>query len=319
MTPNLLVGVDDFTEAHLDDIKTAANGWVTVEQVKQGQLASGREKASIEATIVMGWPNPERLLSGPCEFLQLPSVGYDQYVGKGFAERAGFRLSNASGVMSIPVAEHWLAMALALTRHIDRHVEDRRLNRWQRCESYRELHDTVLCVVGLGSIGTEVARRGLALGMRVIGVRQHPERGHDLVKDVYSTRQLEEVLPKADHVVSLLPDSAATRGLFGQRLLGRCRPGAFFYDLGRGSVVDEAALVECLRSGHLGGAGLDVFETEPLPEGSALWNLDNVIITPHSAGRSIREFDRMCNLFVENLGALREGRIPRNVVPSENL
>jgi phosphoglycerate dehydrogenase-like enzyme len=145
-----------------------------------------------------------------------------------------------------------------------------------------------LLVVGLGAIGREVARLGEAFGMRVLAVRRREG-------------DLDELLPQADVVVVTLPLTDETRGLISRERVAAMRDGAIFVNVGRGGVVDEEALVEALRSHRLRGAALDVFATEPLPESSPLWDLDNVLVSPHTAALSYRENERIVELFAENL------------------
>ena len=216
--------------------------------------------------------------------------------------------------MGIAVAEHAVAMMLALARRLPRHVRDMDERRWQRQPVYQELTGTTVCVVGLGDIGTEIARRCLGLGMKVTGVRRDAARGHDLVSTVYPLDRLAEALAEADHVVLAIPATRETEGLLDRAMLATMRPGACLYNVSRGSLVDEGALLDAIEAGHLAGAGLDVFAQEPLPADSPFWELENVIVTPHAAGRSVREFDRLCALFVANLGRYRRGEPLANAV-----
>ena len=144
-------------------------------------------------------------------------------------------------------------MMLAFTRRIPQHVRDQQDRNWRRSSRYGEIQDAVLCIVGLGSIGTEVARRGVALGMRVIGVRKHVSKRHELVDEVYPIEKLKKAVTQADHVVSILPGGAGTDRLFTADVFAHFKQGAYFYNLGRGNAVDEGALVNSLSSGHLAG------------------------------------------------------------------
>ena len=195
------------------------------------------------------------------------------------------------------------------------HVRDQEARRWQRPPPYREVTGTTACVVGLGDIGTELARRCIGLGMDVVGVRGDPRKGHEVVQKIYPSSRIAEAVAGADHVFLALPETSATRGLFDDALLARMKPGACLYNLARGPILDEEALLERLTSGHLGGAGLDVFDEEPLPPEHPLWGLENVLITPHAGGRSVREHDRLVALFTENLRRHREGAPLLNYVP----
>ena len=301
MKPHVLIAVDTFNNGHLANIVRTLNEKATWERIEQAAPAAVYRPALNRSQIVIGWPNPAWLRLSPILFHQLPSVGYDNYLNVGLEEKTGFALCNARGVMSIPVAEHFFALMFALTRHLPEHIGDKASKRWQRRPPYGEVAGSTACIVGLGDIGSEIARRCLALGLRVIGVRQHPEKGHEFVQEVYPVPQLKKALAQADHVVLIFPAGSGMERSFDAGVFEAMKPGAYFYNLARGSIVDEGALIERLQIGHLAGAGLDVFSEEPLPLDSPLWTIDNVIITPHVAGRSFREFDRLCDLFIANL------------------
>jgi phosphoglycerate dehydrogenase-like enzyme len=301
MKSHVLIAVDDFSDSHLSRIDRTVKNKATWERIEQAALAAVYQPALDRSQIVIGWPNPGWLVNSSVQFHQLPSAGYDAYLNVGLEEKPDFTLCNARGVMSIPVAEHFLALMLALIRCLPEHLGDEAGKRWQRRPTYGEVYGSTICIVGLGDIGSEIARRCLALGMRVIGVRQNPEKGHELVREVYPVQQMEKAVAQADHVVLIFPASSGRERSFDARAFGAMKPGAFFYNLARGSIIDEEALIEHLQMGHLAGAGLDVFTEEPLPPDNLLWEIDNVIITPHVAGRSYKEFDRMCELFITNL------------------
>jgi D-2-hydroxyacid dehydrogenase (NADP+) len=301
MKPHILIAVDDFNDAHLTKIRQAFEGQATWERIDQNAPEAVFRSTLNHSSIVIGWPDPAWLNQTPVQFHQLPSAGYDNYLNTGLEEKTDFTLCNARGVMSIPVAEHFLALMLALARRLPEHLNDKASKRWQRRQRYGEVSGSTICILGLGDIGSEIARRCLALGMKVIGVRQYPEKGHDLVHEVYPVQQLEKAVAQANHVVLIFPAGSGTDRFFDIAAFEAMKPGAYFYNLARGSVVDEEALVEYLRNGHLAGAGLDVFSQEPLLSESPLWSMNNVIITPHVGGRSIKEFDRLCGLFIANL------------------
>lgn len=195
--------------------------------------------------------------------------------------------TSSAGVHAIPLAEWALFGILALTKGLPRLDADTRERRWSHYP-VDEVHGTTVLVAGLGEIGREVARLAEAFGMHVLSIRR--EEGN-----------LDELLPRADSVVITLPLTTETRGLFDRGRIGLMKPGAILVNIGRGPVVDEAALVDALRSGQLRGAALDVFATEPLPPESPLWELDNVILSPHTAAQSVRENERIVELFADNL------------------
>lgn len=211
----------------------------------------------------------------------------------------GVRLTTASGTSASPIAQTVVMYMLALSRDLRGFMRDQDARRWATRE-IGELDGATLAVVGMGPIGTEVARLGTALGMQVEAVRRRP----GAPGEPWATRgfgELHGVLGRADWVVCALPLVEGTRGLFGAGEFAAMRRGARFINVGRGDLVDEPALVASLQSGHLGGAGLDVFAVEPLPAESPLWAMENVIVTPHSSGESRRAEERTHALFLDNL------------------
>ena len=176
------------------------------------------------------------------------------------------------------------------------------------------LAGSTVCVIGLGTLGSAIARRCAALGMRVLGVRRHPERSSPDVSEVFGPEDLAAAVAGADHVVGALPGGASTTGLISREVIATMKPGACFYNVGRGPSVDEEALIERLAGGSLAGAGLDVFATEPLPDDSPLWSMENVIVTPHMAGYTWDYADELCEVFVANLAAYHAGEPPPNAI-----
>jgi phosphoglycerate dehydrogenase-like enzyme len=181
-----------------------------------------------------------------------------------------------------------------------------------------------MLIVGYGATGRELGRRAEAFGVKVIGVRsgaplnRHAYTTESAGFDLSHVKQLDGLLPQADIVVNLLPNTEKTQEFFSREILMRMRPGTFFANVGRGATVDETALAELLASGHLGGAGLDVFATEPLPEDSHLWELPNVQITPHLAGVGHPIlWERLVDLFAGNLRRFLDGDPLENVVDKE--
>lgn len=150
--------------------------------------------------------------------------------------------------------------------------------------------------------------------MRVLGVRKRAGQAHAVAERVYAAHELTEAVAAADHVAGMLPGGPDTLHLFNPDVFAAMKQGACFYSASRGSVTDEAALIEALQRGHLGGAGLDVVEREPLSPESPLWAMQNVILTPHCAGLSAKLNDRLCDLFIENLRRLKAGEPLLNVV-----
>jgi D-2-hydroxyacid dehydrogenase (NADP+) len=310
---HVLVAVDMFQDRHLQRIAAAVEGGGTCERLAQTAPDVESATALSRADVVVGWPLPAWLVPSPVRFFQLLSSGYDTYVDHGLDAKKDFTLCNARGALSVSAAEHCIALMLALVRRLPWHIRDMATTQWTR-RTYEEVSGTTACVVGLGAIGTEVARRCAALGMHVVGVRRQKEQGHPIASPVFSCDELRLAVRDADHLFVTAPENHSTVGLIGPAVFGAMKKGSYLFNMSRGSLVDEQELVARLRSGHLQGAGLDVSAEEPLPSSSPLWNMENVVITPHVAGRSSREPDRMCDLFLDNLGRFRRGEPLVNVV-----
>lgn len=217
------------------------------------------------ADIVIGWTDPTLLRDGKPTLYLCGSAGIDAYLGVGLDHKPGFRMTNACGVMSVTIAEHCVAMMFAVVRQFPQMIRQQLAKQYARRWHGGEVAGSTACIVGLGGSGVEIAKRLSALGLSVTGVRrdvsQPPPPG---VSKVYPPDAMHEAIAKAQHVFCLVPGGASTRHMFNAATFRRMRRGAFFYNASRGTTVDEQALVETLASGHLGGAGLDVFEHEPL-------------------------------------------------------
>ena len=253
----------------------------------------------------------EYLTSGLC-WVQSVSAGTEQFPLQRFSE-AGVVLTSASGVHGPQVGEHAIALLLAMTRGVGPATLQRPARAWE-WPTVVEIGGLTMGIIGLGAIGEAVAQRAAALGMRVIGTKRDVSEYRGAADEVVPAERMDRVFEEADVVVVTLPGGEATRGIIGARQLAALGEG-WFINVGRGSVVDEQALVDALTGGSLRGAGLDVFETEPLPDRSPLWDLPNVVMTPHIAGSSPRYGERLAGLFRSNLAAYRgEGEWVNRVV-----
>lgn len=276
-----------------------------------------------EADVIVGWQiSPEQLDRAPrLRWLHAGSAGVEHLDLRALQEHA-VSLTNSRGVSAPNMAEHALGMMVALARRFPRLMREQSTHSWRDEDTHREVRElggeTVL-IVGTGEIGSQVASRAAAFGMRVEGLRRRPEAETPANFDrIWSAGELSEALAGADHVVVTLPDTPGTRGLLDEAAFAACKPGAMIYNIGRGSVIDTAALVAALQSGHLGGAGLDVTEPEPLPAESPLWDMENVLITSHTSGASPRYWERQEALVSDNLSRYLEGRPLRNLVDFEH-
>ncbi|OGP50890.1 MAG: hypothetical protein A2Y79_14255 [Deltaproteobacteria bacterium RBG_13_43_22] len=228
-----------------------------------------------------------------------------------------FILTNASGVHAIPIAEHILAMMLALARDFPYSLRKQRDHQWRRRGRVVELDGTTLGVIGLGKIGEKTAEKAKGLNMRVLAIRRNPERSSPYVDEMYGTEGIGEILSQSDWVVIAAPMTPETRGMIGEKELMSMKKSASIINIARGSIIQEKALIKALQEGWIAGAGLDVFETEPLPEDSPLWDMEQVIITGHYAGSTPFYFDRVMEIFLENLKRYQNGEPLINVVDKQ--
>jgi phosphoglycerate dehydrogenase-like enzyme len=231
----------------------------------------------------------------------------------------GILVSNSRGVQAVAMAESVMGGLLVLARKYDRTLEAQREHRWIQNDFATDwpwlLHGKRMTIVGLGTIGTEVAKRAHAFGMKVAGVRRRmSEPKPHFVDRVLAPERLNEALEGCDVLVLSAPGVEATERIIGRAQLAMLAPGAVLVNVGRGRLVDEDAMIEAVRSHALGGAVLDVFEREPLPADSPLWDLPNVVITPHSSGMRATHWDDVIALFADNLERFRRGEPLRNMV-----
>ncbi|MGH9492202.1 MAG: D-2-hydroxyacid dehydrogenase [Terriglobales bacterium] len=229
-------------------------------------------------------------------------------------------LTNSSEVHGPVVAEHALALILALAKRIPSAVRLQQRGEWGQTTLWeerprpREVAGATLGVVGLGSIGRELVRSARALEMRVVAVREHPEKGSGGADAVYGPEDLGRLLAEADFVVLAAPLTEKSRALMNAERLAQMRPDAFLINVSRGALVDEAALAAALEKHTIAGAALDVFATEPLPAESPLWGLENLLITPHTAAVTERLWERHYELLADNLRRYLAGEPLRGVV-----
>jgi D-2-hydroxyacid dehydrogenase (NADP+) len=303
----ILIGVDDFTEDHLARIRAAARPWADVDTVPQS-VSIGEYRSKMQnADVVVGWPQPDSLISTPVRLLQLGSSGWDRYEGKGL-ESLGIIICSGRGIHSIGVAEHCLAMMFALARRLPDHARDKEHRVFKRHTPYMELTGATACIVGLGDIGSELAQRCKGIGMKVIGVVRDVRRSYPAVDQVFAMADLKAAIRIADHIFMTASGTASNSGLFSREVLESFNPTSYFYNISRGFTVDETTLCELLLQGRIAGAGLDVTAEEPLPAESPLWGLgNNLLITGHCAGLSAHYSDRFCDLTIDNLERFYRG------------
>lgn len=239
-------------------------------------------------------------------------AGVEGLVGVSELRNGRVTLTNNSGSYDVQIAEHVIALVLAASKRLHLYRDQQSRQQWKE-HRHDELRDATMVVYGVGSIGAEAARLAAGLGMKVIGVRRRAGAVPG-VSRIVPPEQLADAAAEADYVVIAAPLTPATNGAISREVIGRMKKTAWIVNIARGAIVDEDALVEALRAGRLGGAGLDAFTAEPLPKDHPLWSLDNVIVTPHSSNSSPRLRERTYALFAENLRRFKSGEDLLNVV-----
>ena len=243
------------------------------------------------------------------------------------AEKAGLKdtditITTASGVFSGPLAEFAMMALLQNAKQLGRLRLEKKEKTWRQATT-GSLEDKTLCIVGLGNIGRAVAKRARPFGMRVLGVKRtvrEDDEAWRYADELYATEDLKDALGEADYVIATLPGTPETHHLLDATAISYIKEGAYFVNIGRGSVVEEAALVEALEEGRLSGAALDVFETEPLPRDSPLWEMEEVIISPHSTDMVPELVNkRQTDLFCDNLRRYLAGEDLVNVLDKQLL
>ncbi|MFC0473353.1 D-2-hydroxyacid dehydrogenase [Halalkalibacter kiskunsagensis] len=239
-----------------------------------------------EAEVIAGWKKEmkELVLQGESSlrWVQTWSAGVNSLPLTDL-QAQDIQITSANGVHAYPISETIFALMLSLTRKIHTYVRNQQTKMWHHSGMKLELHGKTVGIFGVGAIGQETAKIAKAFGMKVIGFR-HSGKPAEYVDEMYKTTNMNDILPKLDYVVITLPLTKQTYQLFGAEQFERMKSSSFLINISRGEVIDEKALIRALKHERIAGAGLDVFETEPLQEESPLWELENVIVTPHTSG-----------------------------------
>lgn len=244
---------------------------------------------------------------GKLKFIQLTSAGLDRVPLEEIKKR-NITLFNARGVYSVTMAEFALAGVLNLYKHLNTFYENQKAHIWQKDRNLRELCGETVAVVGCGSVGTECAKRFSAFGTKVVAVDiTKPES--EIYSEFYNINDIKKALGIADTVVLTIPLTDETRGMFNEEMFSHFKDGSVLVNISRGAVVNEKDLVKALESGILSGAVLDVFENEPLAENSKLWDMENVVITPHNSFVSSKNNTRLFSLAYDNLKTSMKGLV----------
>lgn len=302
-----IVFVMNIAQQYIEQVERLATGF---------EVIASRDKSvwlphAKEAEIICGWNKDieQEVLSDETSALRWIhnwGAGVDRFPFQQLQQRQ-ILLTNSKGVHANPISETLLGLMLALTREIHQYVRNQTDHKWDRGNLSLEMHGKTVLLLGIGEIGEETAKLCKAFGMHVIGVRRSA-KASAFVDEFSDFRLLDDALPSADYVVNTLPLTVDTRHFVNKATFARMKPSAFYLNIGRGETTDESDLIAALREKRIAGAGLDVFEREPLDTDSPLWDMENVIVTPHSSGSTEYYDERVMHILLPNLEMyLRDG------------
>ena len=266
----------------------------------------------VDVLVVSGFWRDELLKDSPkLKFIQSVGAGYDQFPMEELGKR-GIRLASASGVNRNAVSEHVFALILGLSRKIHQARDNQKKGFWREMisnipEREDELAEKTLGIIGLGSIGSRVAKLGVAFDMRILATKRDTSKYEGPADEVMPPERLGDLLSQSDYVVLNCPLTEETQGIIDREALGTMKSSAFLINVARGACIDEDALLEALKSGTIAGAGLDHFLEDPLSPDNPFWEYDNVIITPHTAGETQAYEDNLIDILLENISRLERG------------
>ena len=304
-------------EKHVQQI-TAAAGDAEIVDAGQERVAEELFGADIycgHAKVPVDWPGV--VGRGRLQWIQSSAAGMDHCLVPSVIE-SDIVVTSASGVLSDQVAEHTVALITAWCRSLPVFFRAQQSKEYTRRPT-RDLHHKTVGIIGFGGVGRRLARVLEPFRVRIVAADMFPVDKPNCVAELWGADRIDELLGISDIVVLSLPLNEMTLGMIGSEQISKTKPGALFVNVARGQLVLESALVDALESGHLAGAVLDVAEQEPLPESSRLWEMSNVIITPHVGGQSARRIDNMTNMFCRNLRRRQEGQPLINLLTDKKL
>ena len=295
-------------QKHLEQIKSVADslGHEVFFYTAEAEIPQN----NFDADIIYGFAPSIVKTSKNLKWLCVPWAGVDSLMVPGYFANEDCLLTNAAGAYGVSIAEHMIAVSLVMMRRLDEFMAETRSGQWKLPRPQKSLKDCRITVLGTGDIGSTFAKRARAFEPDcIVGVCRSGKSSQTVYDKVLSVNQLDTVLPETDLLAMSLPATAETRGILSRERLALLPKGAYIVNVGRGSAIDEDALADALDSGRLAGAALDVFQTEPLPEGNRLWKTKNLLITPHVAGNMTLPYtkDKNVNMFLEDLENFTKG------------
>ncbi len=303
----VLIPVNDLEKAKIQSAMPSA-------QIIYTSGEAVRDNDIRDAEIIIGNIDRDKLkLCKSLKWLQLNSAGTEGYT---HLINEGILLTNASGAYGLAISEHLLGMLLEIKKKLYLYRDNQNMGIWRSEGSVTSIEGAVTLVVGMGDIGGDFARKIKALGGYVIGVKRTPAQKPHYCDELYTTEDLDRLLPRADIISLSLPGNAQTDHILDRRRLELTKAGSVILNVGRGNAIDTEALCDLLEAGHFEGAGLDVTDPEPLPPNHRLWKIPNAVITPHISGffHLRKTLERIIDISVDNLKRYGEGRELKNRV-----
>ena len=298
-----------------------------IELIKKGAAAAGAQvhfynsdkdipQSDFDADVIYGFAPEIVKVSKNLKWLCVPWAGVDSLMVPGYFANENCILTNSAGAYGVSIAEHMIAVSLVLLRRLNEVFDETRACVWGKPCPQKSLKDCRITVLGTGDIGTTFAKRALAFEpASLVGVCRSG-KADSVYQKVLPVSELDSILPQTDLLAMCLPATAETKNILNRKRIELLPEGSYIINVGRGSAIDEEALADNLENGHLGGAALDVFQTEPLPQNSRLWKIKNLIITPHVAGNLTLPYtkDRNVEMFLEDLKNFTAGLPMKYVV-----
>ena len=300
----------DLDQEYVDRIRTCMRGI----DIQKSTDPSALVLAAADAEVLLAGRFTKEMFAAAkkLKWVQAVAAGVDRFLFPEFVS-SEVVLTNARGIHVIQVSDHALALILAFSRRLNTFMRYQLGKRWARLEC-DELQGKIIGIVGLGAIGREVARKAKCFGMKVLAVDKDTTALPSYVDEVFAPSALRTLLERSEFVVLSVPLTRETEGMIGEHELSTMRRDAILVNVSRGGIVRQHELVRALKDGTIAGAGLDVFEEEPLPPDCELWRMENVVITPHVAGSTPHYWTRMCDVFCENLRRYMSGQRLMNLV-----
>ena len=279
------------------------------ENVKQEELDS--------CEVLFGMVNKELIINAKnLKWIHASFAGVDKYVNIPSIYDGNIVLTNSSGAYGITISEHMITVLLMLFRRMTDYYDLQKVNEWKTLGDIKSIMNSTITIIGMGDIGENFAKRVKAMGAKVRGIRRNPLLKPDFVDEIYSSNNIIDAINGSDVVALCLPETKYTKHIIGQKEIDSMKKDTVIINVGRGSAIDQNALIMALNDDKLGGAALDVMTPEPLPKDHPLWNAKNIIITPHISGNMALPLtcDIVVDLFCDNLRRYAKGETLKNIV-----